>query len=342
MKKAFFFLAVVLSLSACGRSSQKSGSETAPAQAGTGAALAKLNGEPITADQVREVAGVRLTQAEIEVFEVQEGAIRGIIENRLLDAEAGKRGISRDELIKKEVLDKIKVTDATIQKFYNENKARMGDKKLDEVRDSLRSRLSRDEHQKHFGGLIASLKKKADVEMLIAAPTLKIEVGDAPSIGPEDAPVQLIEFTDYQCPFCGRVRPTISQILSEYKGKVRYVLKDFPLSFHKESFAAHVAAHCAGDQGKYWDYNKKLFNSQRDLQVEDLKKYASEVGLNRKKFDECLDSDKFGETVRKNLTQGQDVGVSGTPAFFVNGRLLSGARPFEDFKELIDSQLARD
>jgi len=165
---------------------------------------------------------------------------------------------------------------------------------------------------------------------------------DDPVLGKADAPITLIEFTDYQCPFCGRVRQTVSQILEEYKGKVRYVIRDFPLSFHKDALKAHEGAHCAADQGKYWEMNKKLFADQSKIQVEDLKKYAAEIKLDAKKFADCLDSGKYTEKVRKSQEYGEKIGVSGTPAFFINGRMISGARPFEAFKEIIDDELRKD
>ena len=301
--------------------------------------LAKINGEPITEGQVRDVAGADLMKAESELYDAQKGGIDQIIEDRLLELEAKKEGISKIELLKKEVFEKIQVADAEIKKFYDENKDRLGARSFDEVKSSIQGYLFRERQDEIHGALIAKLKKKADIEVLISVPRTKIDEGDFPAKGPKDAPIRLVEFTDYECPFCGKARPTVTKVMEEYKGKIRYVLRDFPLSFHKNSLKAHEAAHCADDQGKYWDLNQKIWENQHAITLDDLKKYAKEVKLKTKNFDECLDSGKYSKKVAESLAYGQTVGVSGTPAFFINGRMISGARPFEAFKEIIDDEL---
>ena len=338
MKRISLWLPMLL-LVACGKAGQPPSVDAAAVPAG--APLAILNGQPITDEEIRKVVGGRLSQAEMGLYEAREDGIHQVIENRLLEAEAAKRGITREQLLEKEVNSRIKIGDSEIQKFYNEKKGQMGGKKLGEVKGQITAFLSREASQKLYDKMVGTLKKKADLAILIQPPKVEFNVGDAPSIGPRDAPVLLVEFTDYQCPFCSRARPTINQVLDTYKGKVRYALKDFPLSFHRESFKAHEAAHCAGEQGKYWDLNKKIWENQKSIKLEDLKKYAQEIRLNTQKFNQCLDEGKFSERVRTSLEEGQAVGVSGTPAFFINGRMISGARPFENFKEIIDAELAR-
>ena len=118
-------------------------------------------------------------------------------------------------------------------------------------------------------------------------------------------------------------------------------MRDFPLSMHADAMKAHEAAHCAGDQNKYWDFNKKLFGNQTQIKVEDLKKYADELNLNAKKFNECLDSGKYTEKVKADEAYGQTVGVTGTPGFFINGRFLNGAKPYSAFKRIIIDELRR-
>ena len=318
------------------------GSAPATEAVSTGTPIATLNGQPITDEDVRKTVGAKLAQAEMDLYDVREQGVKQIVENKLLEQEAQRQAISRDDLVKKEITDKVVVSDKEIGKFFNENKDNMQGKKLDEVKENIRSYLFRQEHQKYYGKLVDGLKKKSDFAMLIKAPKLEIDEGEnAAALGPKDAPVKVVEFTDYQCPFCSRSRPTVNQILDTYKGKVRYVLKDFPLSFHKDSLKAHESAYCAGDQGKYWEMNKKIWANQKAIGADDLKKYAQELKLDKKKFDDCLDSDKYGDKVRKNQQQGESVGVNGTPAFFINGRLLSGARPFDNFKEIIDAELSR-
>ncbi len=301
--------------------------------------IAVFEGSPITLADVKKVGGAKLSQEEMNWYDARKDAVDQIIEDKLLDAEAKKQNLDRDTLLKKQVNDKIVVSDKEIQKFYEDKKAQMQNKKLEEVKDNIRNFISRDQYQKHYGDLVDKLRKGVAIDYKIQAPRTEVAEGDSPAIGPKNAPVTIIEFTDYECPFCGRARPAIKQVLQEYKGKVRYVMRDFPLSFHKNAVKAHEASHCANDQGKFWEMNDKLFDSQKDIKVEDLKKYASELKLNQKKFDECLDSSKYQAKVDESQRYGQSVGVSGTPAFFINGRMLSGARPFSAFKQIIDDEL---
>ncbi|MDP7080180.1 MAG: DsbA family protein [Candidatus Undinarchaeales archaeon] len=167
-------------------------------------------------------------------------------------------------------------------------------------------------------------------------------VDDDPFMGPEDAPVTIIEFTDFQCPFCQRVLPTLEQIMEEYPDKVRIVLRDFPLDqLHPQARNAHSAAGCANDQGKFWEFHDKVFANQQDVSDATLKGYAADLGLDTATFNDCVDSGKYNQEVQKDLEDGQEYGVSGTPAFFVNGFSISGAQPFAVFKDVIDKELAK-
>ncbi len=158
-------------------------------------------------------------------------------------------------------------------------------------------------------------------------------------IGAENATVKIIEFSDFQCPFCGRVEPTIKQVLSNYQGKVSIQYKHFPLSIHPFAQKAAEASECAADQGKFWEYHDMLFQNQESLAVTNLKEYAKALGLNQNEFNTCLDSGQKASVVRSDFAEGNSAGVQGTPAFFINGQLLSGAQPYEAFKKVIDSKL---
>ena len=177
-----------------------------------------------------------------------------------------------------------------------------------------------------------------------ATPPIVVEnvsVDDDPSWGPADAPVTIVEFSDFQCPYCARfVTQTLPQIKQTYEGKVRFVFRDFPLSqIHENAEKASEAAECANEQGKFWEYHDKLFSSQSALDVASLKSYASQLGLDTATFDQCLDSSKYAQEVQKDLQDGTSYGVDGTPAFFVNGLLVVGAQPFASFQEVIDAAL---
>ena len=156
---------------------------------------------------------------------------------------------------------------------------------------------------------------------------------------PATAPVTIVEFSEFQCPYCSRVLPTVEKVMEEYGDKVAVVFRDFPLPMHKEAPKAAEAGHCANEQGKFWEMHDKLFENMRALQVDKLKSYAGELGLDQAKFDECLDSGRHAATVDASMKAGQAAGVRGTPAFFINGQFLNGAQPFENFKKIIDAEL---
>lgn len=169
---------------------------------------------------------------------------------------------------------------------------------------------------------------------------IEVSADDDAVRGPENAPVTIIEFSDYQCPFCGRAEATINQILETYPTQVKVIFRDFPLGFHQHAQKAAEAAECAGEQGKYWEMHDKLFENQRALDVDSLKKYAAEIGLDTETFNSCLDNGDMASEVQKDFQDGQAAGVSGTPTFFINGEKLVGAQPFSAFKAVIDSKLA--
>ena len=184
------------------------------------------------------------------------------------------------------------------------------------------------------------VKKELNVEVTLKPSRVEV-AAEGPAKGPSAAPVTIVEFSDFQCPFCSKAEETVTKVLKTYDGKVRVVFRDFPLPFHPQAQKAAEAAHCAGDQGKYWEMHEKLFANQKALEPPALKGYAKDLGLDQGKFDRCLDSGDKAKVVDSNRKAGEKVGVTGTPAFFVNGYQLSGAQPFEEFKSIIDSELAR-
>jgi len=172
-----------------------------------------------------------------------------------------------------------------------------------------------------------------------AGPPKKVDVGSAPARGPKNAPITVVLFSDFQCPFCGRVEPSITELEKAYPGKVRVAWKNFPLSFHNNAKPAAEAALAANEQGKFWEMHDILFKNQQNLTAPDLEKYAKEIGLNMDKFKAAIDSHKFVAQIDADQKQGTELGVSGTPAAFVNGQLISGAQPVEAFKKIVEADL---
>lgn len=313
---------------------------TAPS-AGDSAVLAKINGQPITDAEITERVKDRLAKVETQIYEIKKAGLDDMIEEKLLEAQAAAKKMSVDDLLEKEVEKKVEQpTESEIDAFYGIYKKRLKNKPLSEVKDQLVKQIKDNKKSSLYSKYIAQLKKGAKVEVLMTRPRAQVSVDDDPSQGNPKAPITIIEFSDFQCPFCKKTRPTIQQIMDTYKGKVHYVFRDFPLSFHKQARKASEAANCSNEQGKYWEYNSKLWENQGDLEPEKLKEYAKALGLNEKKFVSCLDSGKYAEEIDKDIADGSKAGVSGTPAYFINGIFVSGAQPFDKFQEIIDEELA--
>jgi protein-disulfide isomerase len=168
-----------------------------------------------------------------------------------------------------------------------------------------------------------------------------VTVGSAPAKGPKNAPITLVVFSDFQCPYCGRIEPTLAKLEADYPGKIRVAWKNFPLSFHQNAKPAANAALAAGEQGKFWEMHDKLFANQQALDRASLEKYAQELGLNLGKFKAALDGNKYESQIAADMKEGSAVDVSGTPATFVNGRKIGGAYPYEVFKKVVDQELAK-
>lgn len=304
---------------------------------------ATINGKPITVEELDQSFGGRIAQ---QIYEMRKDALDNIVEQKLIEQAAKEKKLTVEEYFKQEVESKIsEPAEEEIKTIYEANADRYGPN-FAQVKDSIAGALKRNRVNMQRGNLLAQLREKSKIETKLKkppVPRVAITADDDPCLGPEKAKVTVIEFSDFQCPFCGRARAAVNQMIETYKSDLRYCFRDFPLSFHPDAFLASVAAQCAFDQGneKFWDYNKKLFNAQKDLKANSLKQYAKELGLDANAFNQCLDSQKFGAEVQKDLEQGSQAGVSGTPAFFVNGILVSGAQPFANFKEIIDEELKK-
>jgi protein-disulfide isomerase len=203
-----------------------------------------------------------------------------------------------------------------------------------------------DEQQREAArlALLAELRAAGPpLRLVLDAPRYDVPVApDDPVLGSADAPVTLVEFSDFQCPFCARVMPTLKRVRETYGDRVRIVWKDFPLtSIHPQAFKAAEAGQCAREQGKFWEYHDLLFANQQSLEPEFLKKYAADTGLDVAAFNACLDTAKYGDRVQEQMGMGNRLGVSSTPSSFINGRLVSGAQPYEAFAAIIDEELAR-
>jgi protein-disulfide isomerase len=309
-----------------------------PALALAGAACGQPKLKPT--DPVARVGNQVITSAELDdqvgpqVYELKKQALDTLIRDRLLEDKAKKEGLADvDELLKKAVPEP---TLADAQALYDQTKASRPDlPPFEQVRDQIFQYIKGQKTQQY----IETLRSAAEVKVTLAPYRAAVDTA-GPSRGKTDAPVTIVEFSDFQCPFCVKAEPTVMQVLAAYPGKIRLVYRDYPLPFHPLAPKAAEASHCAEDQGKYWEMHGKMFGANGALSVEHLKQYAREVGLDGAKFDKCLDSGEKAKAVADNFKAGKKLGVNGTPAFFINGRLLSGALPLEEFKKVIDEELA--
>ena len=307
--------------------------------------LAEVNGEAISAEEVDKAVRPQISKLEEQIYTIKKQRVEAIIRDRLLAQEAKRRGVSTQSLLDAEVTSKVGlVTEQEVEQFYQANKSRFpGDET--EARDKIRSGLQGQKIGAKRDEFLRALRAKANVVVHLAAPPVtRVEVSavGAPAKGPANAPVTIVEFSDFHCPFCKRVNPTLDTIAQRYGDRVRIVFRDFPIDqLHPGARKAHEAARCANEQGKFWAYHDMLFDKAPRATPEDLKTYARDLKLDVAAFDRCVASGKYVEAVRKDNEEGARLGVSGTPAFFINGRLVSGAQPLEAFVQVIDDELTR-
>ncbi len=300
-------------------------------------ALAVVDGVPIT-DEELDIQG-KLVQIRQQEYELRREALDQAIEKRLLEAEAKRRNVGLDELLQAEVRSKVaEPTDLEVETFYERQKSRIR-RPLEDVRAQVVEVLKEDKARRIRDGLVANLRAKSSVEMYLDPPRLPVDLSQAPLRGPADAPVTIVEFSDFQCPFCKKVQPVLQQLSETYGDQLRWSFKDLPLNnIHPEAQRAAEASRCAGEQGKFWEYRAGLFEAPRVTQ--DLHQRLGEsLGLDLDSFQECLASEKYRQLVEGDSEEATRLGITGTPAFLVNGILISGARPLEAFTEIIDREL---
>jgi len=303
--------------------------------------LATVGKKTVDRTQVEKQVKAQLVDLERQRYEILKAGLDQLIAEALFEQEAAARGITVEQLQKTEIVDKIpQPTEAEVQKVYEANKEDLGDTPMEEVKTQINEFLIRKGTQERMVVMITELKKKYPTKVTLKAPVIDVAVGSTPVKGNPKAPVTIVEFSDYECPFCRRVEPTLAEVLKLYgPDKVRFAYRNFPLDMHPNARPAAEAAFCAADQGKFWEYHEKLM-AANDLTGPQLQALAGEVGLDKKKFEECVASKKHKDAIDKDLKAGEEAGVSGTPAFFINGRMIDGAQPVEKFKEIIDEELA--
>jgi len=324
-----------------------SGGAKARSASGPEGPFAVVDGVPVTRADLEEFIGDELAMLEhqygSQLYGLLEAGVTQAVRQRLLEAEADSRGVEVEEMVLNEIESEITVTEADIAAWYAANQERLQGRPLEMLRGPIRQFLWDEEREERMEEFAGTLADGHEVEVMVAPYRVEFDNEGHPAFGPADAPITLVEFSDFECPYCGGFAATLDQIKSAYEGKIRLVYRQFPLSqIHPNALKAAEASLCANEQGRFWELHDAMFAEQAMLSEGDLKRKAGRLGLDQAAFDACLDTGKFAERVADDLSAGQRLGIDGTPAVFVNGRpLVGGAVPFEMLAELIDDELER-
>jgi predicted DsbA family dithiol-disulfide isomerase len=331
--------AACLALGSVGCGGQQ-GSTAAPAEA-SGEVAAEIDGEAITVAELDDRIKEELFRSRAgdlsKLYSLRSDALDELIRERLLEAEGKRRGVPPEGVVELELEAMGPVTEEEIVTFYEQNFAKQGERTLEEIREQIVRYLT----SRRAAEVPNRLRERAKIEVLLTAPRYEV-AAEGPSKGPASARITIVEFSDFQCPYCQRVLATMDEVLAKYPQDVRLVYRHLPLDrIHPSARGAAEAAACADEQGQFWSYHDKLFQNNRALGKEDLLRYATDAGLDATRFQACFDERRFKDKVEADLQAARAVGISGTPAFIVNGIMLSGAQPAEAFYKVIDQELAR-
>jgi protein-disulfide isomerase len=309
-----------------------------------GTVLAAVNGEPLRVDSINERTKAYIYKLEMRVYAVRKDILDRRINDLLIVAEANKRKVGPEEVVRAEITDKLtQPTEAEIGKLYEENKANLKTD-LAGSRAAIINYLQQQQQEKIERGLAEKLRAGARVQVLLKEPDppyLNVGIAGGAMRGDANAAVTVIEFTDFQCSACGAMYPIVEDVLKSYGNRVRFVIRNFPLTrVHENAFRAAQAAEAAKAQGKFWEYIDIMFRNQTALDNDSLRKYATQVGLDRKRFDAELEAGKYDATIRRDIEEGEVFGIESTPTFFINGALLTEYSA-EGVRKAIDKAFTR-
>jgi len=333
------------SLVACERTQPKV-EEAASVGPDTGEVVGVIGGENVTVGEIEEwIKDQLFSQATrgknpMKVFEVRNRALEQMANEQAAEQAAAKAGKDKDALLKEEVEARSAVSDEEVQQYYEKNKERFRNLPFEKVAPAVKRQLTAQKQVQAMQDYSKTLREQVGFENRLEPPRFEIaSVG--PSLGPDDAPITLVEFSDYECPFCKASEPVVKQVLDRYPTQVRLVYRQFPLDSHPKARPASEAALCANEQGKFWEFHHELFGKAPQIEADKLPSIAESVGLDKAKFEECVAARRFQAQVEGDLEAGKKASVAGTPAFFVNGVPVSGGRSVEEFAKAINAELTR-
>jgi protein-disulfide isomerase len=306
-------------------------------------AAATVNGRPVSQAEVEAHSQGRLIQLQTQEYALKRQALDDAIDQILLEQESARRGVTVPALVESEIEGKIRaVTDDQVEAVFETTKDRYIGKAEDEALSQVKNNLRQARISMRRAEFLKQLRDRSTIAIHLDPPRQKIKADDTRAKGPSNAPVTIVEFAEFQCPYCAQSAGTLKQLEEKYGDKIRVVFRDFPLvGFHQFAAKAAEAASCANEQGKFWELFDKLFANQSNLKVPALKQYAAELKLDATRFDQCLDSGKYSKVWQQDTDEGSQYGVTGTPTFFINGRMIVGNLPLDKFSEMIDEELRR-
>ena len=303
--------------------------------------VATVNGRPITLKEVDESLSAQVYPLQQQLYAIRKAALENLITAKILQSEAAARGISIEELRRQLTLGEINVARAQIDEAYTQNKSFFASMSPDEARERLRLDLENQARMKHYRTGLEALRKKWSVELSFNAPQFVLELDDgvSPVKGSAKPAVTIVEFSDFECPFCSEVQGTLKQVMQTYGKDVRLVFKHLPLEGHRNSLPAARAAYCAAEQDRFWQFHDALFAS-RNLSPALFEQVANDLGLGVPKFRACLESEQSRTAIVKDIETARLFRIESTPSFIVNGKLIKGALSFADFQKIIERELS--
>ncbi len=304
--------------------------------------MAIVGGQPVYKSDLAGPAAAQMLQVHQQEYKIESAALDALINQKIVQAEAKKQGMTVEQLYQKEVDSKVPdPSDAEARGYYLAVKGQTT-LPFSTVEPQIKRLIKNAEIQQAREKYAEALRAKANVIVYLQPPTVQLGSNDPARVeGNPKAPITIVEFGDFQCPFCGRVEPTLTDLLKKYKGQVKLAFRDFPLStIHPYAEGAAEAGRCAEAQGKFWPMHDAMYADQSKLGDSDLTATATRLGMDRSSFASCLKSGKYKAAIQQDVAAGQRAGVTGTPAFFINGQFLSGAVPESQFEQIIDSELA--
>jgi protein-disulfide isomerase len=299
--------------------------------------VAEISGHQVTAGEVAQKEQSKLLQARYKYYVAQKDALEQYIDEQILELQAKKENITVDELLKRHVAVNVQEPTEDQLRFYYEGV--QTDESFETARPNIIDTVHQLRMKKARAVYIADLRQEYGVVVELSQPSLKVEAGNSPRIGSDKAPVQIIEYADYECPYCQKVEPDLARIKAQFGDQVSIVYKDFPLPMHPDASRAAEGARCAGVQGKFWEYHDYLFATKK-LKEDDLKAEARTLKLDTGKFDQCMDKQEQFESLKKDAQDAQHLGLSGTPSFFINGHFMSGAIGYAKLRDTVQQELA--